>query len=293
MNTVIKDISQTAILVAGCRAFEHTQKPSLIKDHLAGSLLSTEDVKLFELFKNSAQFSLFNTSVIVRTLVLDNMILNLLSKEDITQVINLGAGLDTRPYRMSLSKELIWWEIDHKNITITKEKALRNYTPNCIVKRKAIDLNSIDKFKIFINKEIDKEKKTLVFSEGILIYLDPEIVSKLLSIFANLSLCTHWITDVGTIKNRNFQKSQSKSTFTQLLKHMKFYSSPNDKIYAAHNWKVKQFKDLAIEAINYNRPLTLAEDNTAMDQQFLELCSLEWAGLHYFLCLENANYTSQ
>ena len=45
-------------------------------------------------------------------------------REGVDTIVNLGAGLDTRPYRMSLPASLHWIEADYAHLIEYKEAAL-------------------------------------------------------------------------------------------------------------------------------------------------------------------------
>src|SRR5262249_21551140 len=55
-------------------------------------------------------------------------------------VLNLGAGLDTRPYRMQLPSNLTWVEADRASIIHLKESRLFEEKPFCKLERVSCDL---------------------------------------------------------------------------------------------------------------------------------------------------------
>ena len=50
-------------------------------------------------------------------------------------VVNLAAGLDTRPYRMALPPSLRWVEVDLPDILDYKEEILAGAAPACALER--------------------------------------------------------------------------------------------------------------------------------------------------------------
>ena len=44
-------------------------------------------------------------------------------------VVNLAAGLDTRPYRMDLSSSRLWVEVDLPDLLDYKEEVLKGESP--------------------------------------------------------------------------------------------------------------------------------------------------------------------
>jgi O-methyltransferase involved in polyketide biosynthesis len=51
-------------------------------------------------------------AVVVRTCIIDDYIRTAV-EGGVDTILNLGCGLDTRPYRMDLPKSLLWIEADY------------------------------------------------------------------------------------------------------------------------------------------------------------------------------------
>lgn len=62
----------------------------------------------------------------------------------IDAVVNLGAGLDSRPYRFDLPRALAWIEVDYPSIIDLKEERLAADVPSCHVERIKMDLGRVD-----------------------------------------------------------------------------------------------------------------------------------------------------
>src|SRR6266540_419303 len=100
-------------------------------------------------------------------------------------IINLAAGLDTRPYRMPLPATLTWIEVDFPAMIDYKEKMLTDEIPVCELKRISLDLSKRDT-RIDLFKELnDLNKKTLIVAEGLIGYLSEEQAAEL---FIDLSV---------------------------------------------------------------------------------------------------------
>ena len=65
-------------------------------------------------------------SVVIRTRVIDSFVQQLIAG-GVETVINLGAGLDTRPYRLDLPASLRWIEVDLPQIIDLKEARLGSW----------------------------------------------------------------------------------------------------------------------------------------------------------------------
>ena len=55
-------------------------------------------------------------------------------------MLNLAAGLDTRPYRLELKPDFTWVEADLPELLIEKERLLAGGQPRCRLTRHAVDL---------------------------------------------------------------------------------------------------------------------------------------------------------
>ena len=77
--------------------------------------------------------------VAIRTGVIDAFVRSAISS-GIDTVINLGAGLDTRPYRMYLPSSLHWIEVDYPILIEGKTAHLISEVPGCSIERVGLDL---------------------------------------------------------------------------------------------------------------------------------------------------------
>ena len=110
--------------------------------------------------------------------------------EGIEQLVILGAGYDTRAYRIEGIKENVKvFELDHpstQSIKIEKIKEIFGFLPDHVT-YVSIDLEKeILSENLFKNK-YDPLKKTLFLMEGLIYYLPPEAVDELLSFIVHSS----------------------------------------------------------------------------------------------------------
>src|SRR4051794_3287035 len=88
------NISDTAHWVAAFRALETKRPDALFRDPLAEALAGDRGEMMV---KKMAHQKWMETAIIVRTVILDEFIMKALHGDHADAVINLGAGLDTRP----------------------------------------------------------------------------------------------------------------------------------------------------------------------------------------------------
>src|SRR6058998_4302733 len=78
--------------------------------------------------------------MIVRTAVLDELILRAIERDGVDTVLNLAAGLDTRPYRLPLARSLRWVEVDFPDVIAYKKEQLAGERPACALEQLGVDL---------------------------------------------------------------------------------------------------------------------------------------------------------
>ena len=120
MTQVIQNVSDTAFMVAGFRAAENERPNPLFRDPLAARLAGDHGKNILATMPRAFMGA---WSVVIRTVIIDNLISEAIA-EGVDTILNLGAGLDTRPYRMALPKTLRWVEVDYPHVIALKEERL-------------------------------------------------------------------------------------------------------------------------------------------------------------------------
>jgi methyltransferase (TIGR00027 family) len=100
-------------------------------------------------------------------------------KQGTDMVINLAAGLDTRPYRMELPASLKWVEVDLSAMIDYKEEILAGEKPRCSLERVRLDLADVAGRRALFQRLGSSSRKALVVTEGLLVYLSRDEVSAL------------------------------------------------------------------------------------------------------------------
>ncbi|HJT89762.1 MAG TPA: class I SAM-dependent methyltransferase, partial [Bryobacteraceae bacterium] len=103
-------------------------------------------------------------------------------------VVSLGAGLDTRPWRLDLPAGLRWIEVDFPGILDYKARTLAGEKPKCQVERIPADLNDPARRAAVFGAA---GGPALMISEGVLMYLPAGTVAAL----AAETRAGYWILD--------------------------------------------------------------------------------------------------
>ena len=190
-DTFIDHVSDTALWVAVYRAEESKRKDALFYDAFAEVLAGARGKNIASKITKS---HVTGWTVVIRTYIIDQFIQKLVS-QGVDTVINLGAGLDTRPYRLKLPSALRWIEVDHPQMIELKNANLANEKPQCKLERFAIDLTDDKLRQEFFNKISTETTNALVITEGVIPYLTEEQVASLALDLKAHACFRHWIAE--------------------------------------------------------------------------------------------------
>src|SRR5690349_14722132 len=159
----IKHVSDTARWMAFYRAMESERPNAHFYDPYA-RLLASERGKAIAYM---LPWGISNAwSIIVRTCIFDEIIMKTVENHGVDTILNLAAGFDTRPYRLSLPSSLRWIEVDLPEILAEKEKKLANERPGCCLTRVPLDLADVDARRAFFSRLAQEAGRALVVTEG-------------------------------------------------------------------------------------------------------------------------------
>lgn len=194
LEPLIRNISDTARWVAVYRARETDRPDAVFRDPFARRLAGERG----EQIANSMPLCRDNDwSMVTRTYLIDQFVAEQV-RQGMDMVINLAAGLDSRPYRMPLPPTLRWIEVDLPEILDYKESILRDEKPVCSLERFRLDLSNLDARHALFAQLGSKAKNALVITEGLIIYLDPHDVATLAQDLATPPSFRSWILDIAS-----------------------------------------------------------------------------------------------
>jgi methyltransferase (TIGR00027 family) len=198
MNKIFKEIagpgSKTAMGVLLARFFE-SQKPEderICYDPYAGYFINPEILEWGAHHPDEARmmqeqldrfFPGRNNSIVARVRFFDDFVKKSID-EGIEQLVILGAGYDSRAYRIEGLKKIKTFEVDHpatQNIKINKIKMIFGSSPSHVV-YVPCNLETEDFGQRLIDMGYNQHVKTLFLMEGVLMYLQPKVVDDILSV---------------------------------------------------------------------------------------------------------------
>jgi methyltransferase (TIGR00027 family) len=248
----IQDVSDTALLIAAFRARESARPDALFSDPLAARLAGARGQALADAHPRG-HVTAWMTAI--RTVIIDEMIRARVAAGCGT-VLNLGAGLDTRPYRLPLPAELRWIEADYPHLIARKEEALAGERPICRVERVGIDLADTQRRRAFFAGVLSGAGRALVLTEGVLPYLDLDQAGGLASDLRARPEAADWIVDyfapqVARLRGRSFRRRMENAPF-------KFVPADWAGFFAERGWRAGETIYVAEEADRRGRPIPLS-----------------------------------
>jgi methyltransferase (TIGR00027 family) len=186
----------------------------------------------------------------MRTVAIDRLVGEALQM-GVDTVVNLGAGLDTRPYRMNLQPHIQWFEIDFPSLVQFKDSALAGHTPTCHLERIGMDLRDRSARNNFFSKFGSRRAKTLLIAEGFISYLSNDEVASLAKDLLAVPAFHYWILDFDNAGIRKMPKS-----WVKRLAAAPFLFQPGDwfKFFEGCGWHAEKVITSGEESERLKRP---------------------------------------
>jgi len=250
MKDQINQVSDTAFMAAAYRAMETNHPKAIFHDPLAAKLAGDRGKKIIDSLPKQAFIG--GWSVVIRTRIIDDFIQRAIF-EGVDTILNLGAGLDTRPYRMELPESLRWVEVDYPHVIELKETRLTGETPRCRLERLRLDLADVDARRALFDKVAAQSNKILVLTEAVTPYLSEEAVASLGEDLRAHESIGYWAVDYFSPASYEYRR---RSGMSKSMKNAPFLFEPEDYFgfFLRIGWKPKETQYFAIEAERLRRP---------------------------------------
>jgi methyltransferase (TIGR00027 family) len=248
---LIKGVSDTAFMVASWRAMESERPDALFRDPFAARLAGDHGKNIVASLGGR---SMGGWQVVIRTVIIDDLISAAVAGGTGT-ILNLGAGLDARPYRMALPASLRWIEVDYPHVIDWKRERLAGEEPRCSLERVGLDLADLASRRKLFAAVSASSTRTLILTEGVIPYLTADDVGVLADDLRAVPGAS-WIVDYFSPEVLRYRQR------TSIKKHMReapFLFDPGDwfAFFARHGWSPAETRYIADESIRLHRPIPL------------------------------------
>lgn len=242
---LVSHVSDTARWTAQYRATESARPDALFNDFLAQRLAGDHGRAIAAGAPRTVRSGWW---LVARTKIIDDIIANAING-GCDRVLNLAAGLDTRPYRLDLPADFEWVEADLPGLLTEKTQLLADETPRCRLTRTAVDLADTAARTTFLNQALAGASKALVLTEGLLMYLDDREVTEFSATLSRPDVAW-WVLDfVGPGLRRLMNRK------TGILQSAPFKFAPDNgaAFFEDLGWNVVELEPLAPAARRFDR----------------------------------------
>lgn len=249
-SDVISHVSDTALWVAMYRAMETDRPDAIFRDPYARRLAGARGENILRSMPQGVNTA---WAMIVRTKVLDEIVLRLVSESGVDEVLNLAAGLDARAYRLPLPASLRWTDVDFPDVIEYKMKELGAEHPACVYEAVGLDLSDGAGRGALFDRIDARANRVLVISEGLLVYLAAEQVAALAKDLSARSHFAYWLVDIASprllqLMNRTWGKQLTAGRAPFL-----FGPAEGSAFFAPFGWREVEYRGNWDESRRLNR----------------------------------------
>ena len=228
----ITHVSDTALMVAACRAHETELEDAFVSDPFAARMAWERGKAILN---GMPYANILRMGLAIRTRFVDELLLEAIRAHNIGTVLSVGCGLDTRPWRLDLPASLRWIEVDFADMLDYKEQIMSGETPQCRRERLTADLNDSAQRKAMYQEA--GTAPALMITEGLLLYLAAATVDALADESKKQSGIAHWISDISTT---GFQKALGGADAMKSIQHVQAPDALKGEeilgVLARHGW---------------------------------------------------------
>ena len=246
---LIRDISDTARWMAVYRARETEREDAAFRDPFARALAGERGERIAQALTFTEEYA---WSFVARTYLFDRFVSRLV-QHGADMVVNLAAGLDTRPYRMDLPASLRWVEVDLPDILDYKEEILGGATPVCQLERVRLDLSNEDGRRGLFADLGRRATRVAVIAEGLVVYLMADAVGSLARDLAGPPAFQHWALDLASPGLIEMMKSSVGRAVSEAGAPFLFAPAEGPPFFAAHGWQPIEVRSLLKTAAKLGR----------------------------------------
>jgi len=245
----IRNISDTALWVAVYRAQESERADAVFRDPYARKLAGDRGTQIAATMPFAQRHSWSYTA---RTWLVDQVIEREV-QHGADMVINLAAGLDSRPYRMQLPASLRWIEIDLPDMVNYKQDVLASERPLCTLERVPLDLKDTAGRRALFQRLGDEAKRVVVVSEGLIIYFEADGAAKLARDLAARSSFRYWVTDLTSPALLKMLQKNIGGPLVDAGSPLKFAPREGPEFFAPFGWQPVETRSLLHTAAKLKR----------------------------------------
>ena len=207
-------LASTACWIAAVRAREHERADRLFSDPWAATLAGEEGWLWRERTTGGKDEN--EVGLVIRTRFFDDFLLQATWQHPTRQVVIVGAGMDTRDFRLTWPPQTHLFELDQPRLFELKEQRLSaaGAVPTCRRQIVGVDLGS-GWHEALVHAGFEPDQRSVWLMEGLLFYLPVELVAQLFERVTALSAGGSWLG--CEVKNMEMLTSAETHTWIETL----------------------------------------------------------------------------
>ena len=249
---LIANVSDTARWVAFYRAMESERADAIFHDPFARRLAGEQGKAIVASMPKGRQMA---WPMIVRTAVMDEIVLRSIAQEGIDAVLNLAAGLDARPWRLPLPARLLWVDVDMPVMLDHKEATLQGEHPQCRYEGVRLDLSDEPGRRTLFRRVASQAERVLMITEGLLVYLTSEAVAGLATDLYEQPNFALWLTDLASPALLKWLSRTWGHRLAAGNAPMRFAPAESSRFFEAYGWREREYRATFEESIKLNRSM--------------------------------------
>ena len=277
-DRLIRDISDTALWAANYRALENERKDALFRDPYAARLAGDRGA---EIARSMPQGEKTTWAWITRTVLFDRFIEEQVA-DGVDMIVNLAAGLDARPYRMTLPSSLKWLEVDLPPLLRYKEDMLKDEQPVCALERIDLDLSDKQARRRVFSDLGKRAEKAMVLSEGLLVYLPAAEVASLAEDLAATGSFRRWALELSSPGLLKKVAPRMNKMLGEGHSQLQFAPAEGPGFFVNHGWQVLDVRSMLKTAATLGRLSLVMRLLALLPESSGEQGSTPWAGVCLF-----------
>jgi methyltransferase (TIGR00027 family) len=246
---LIRNISDTALWTAFYRASESERPDAIFHDPFARRLAGPRGEQITGSFPGRERHA---WAWVTRTYLFDRYIDEQV-KQGADMVVNLAAGLDARPYRMTLPPSLRWVEVDLPDLLDYKEEILKNETPVCELEHVRLDLSDEPARRSLFARLGSQASKVLIVTEGLLIYFTADRVAALARDLAQPFSFQRWALELASPGLLRLLQKQLQPQLDKGGARIQFGPAEGPLFFLPYGWKPLEVHSLLKTAARLKR----------------------------------------
>lgn len=188
----ITGVSETLMITLYARYVELQRQDAIIKDQKALEIVN----KIEYDFTKYAQGWASQLGCVIRAETYDRLVLQFIQKYPQATVVNLGAGLCTRFFRVD-NGQIRWYEVDFPEVIALRRKLIEESDRYQFIASSIVDLDWAEEI------QSEKSHPILLILEGVSMYLTEAEVKSLLQSFRQFAPTTVLMDVIDTKRAKN------------------------------------------------------------------------------------------